>query len=63
MTENDIKGNVAAIRELHSKLTDANALPPAERETIQTLVTCALFLLEGFLVDINRIANSLEHPQ
>jgi hypothetical protein len=59
MTENDIKGNVAAIRELASGIAGAEC-DPREREAIKTLVTCSLVLLESLLLDANRIANALE---
>lgn len=60
MTENDIKGNIAAIRELASKVAGAD-LQPGERQQITMLVECSLNLLEALLLDVNRIAASLEH--
>lgn len=60
MTENDIKGNFAAIRELANQFAGAD-LPPGEQQVVRTLTTCGLVLLEGLLLDINRIANLLEN--
>ena len=57
MTETDIKGNCTAIRHLASQIARAD-LPSAERETVKVLAEAALVLLEGFLLDINRIAEA-----
>jgi hypothetical protein len=59
MTENDIKGNLAAIRELASQAAGAE-LPEGERQMIKMLCDSGLLLLEGLLVDINRSADALE---
>lgn len=59
MTENDIKGNFAAIREISDQVAGAD-LPAGEQQVVRTLVNCGLVLLEGFLLDINRIANVME---
>lgn len=59
MTEQDIKGNFLAIQNLVTQLAGAD-LPDAEREAVKVLVTVGLNLLEGLLLDINRIANCAE---
>jgi hypothetical protein len=59
MTENDIKGNVSAIRHLSEQVAGADLSDP-EREVVKTLVLCGLCLLEGLLLDINRGADSLD---
>jgi hypothetical protein len=59
MTENDIKGNFAAIRDL-SELVAGADLDPGEREVVKTLVSSGLTLLEAFLVDVNRASAALE---
>lgn len=59
MTENDIKGNFIVIKNLASQAAGAD-LTDSEREVIKTLVAASLNLLEGLLLDINRIANCAE---
>lgn len=59
MTESDIKGNCAALRELAQQIA-SDDLQPGEREKIATLIQCGLALLESLLLDMNRIANVLE---
>ena len=62
MGSRDIKGNFLAIRELSGKVTSADMpdMPDNEREIVKTIVEASLTLLEGLLLDINRIADAAE---
>ena len=59
MGSRDIKGNFLAIRELSGKVTSAD-MPDNELEIVKTIVEASLTLLEGLLLDINRIADAAE---
>lgn len=59
MTENDIKGNFAVLREMAEKVAGAD-LPDGERETVKMLALTSLALLESFFIDVNRAANALD---
>lgn len=58
MTENDIKGNLLALRELVANAAGSE-LPPDEQRFIKAIVETSLLLLEGLLVDINRSSDAL----
>lgn len=59
MSERDIQGNFLALRNIAKELAGAD-LPEKERQTVQLLVDVGLNLLEGLLIDINKIAEAAE---
>ena len=60
MTEHDIKGNFLALRNITQELAGVD-LPEKERATVKLLAEVGLNLLEGLLIDINKIAQAAEH--
>ncbi len=60
MTENDIKGNFLALRNVAKEIVGAD-LSDKEKQIAQMLVEVGLNLLEGLLIDINRIAEASQH--
>ena len=60
MTENDIKGNFLALKNLVAEAAGED-LPEREKQVIKLLCETGLSLLEGLLVDINKLATAAEH--
>ncbi len=59
MTEREICAEFLILNSLIGQVAGAD-LPNAEREAVRTLAGSAMRLLEGVLLDHNRIANALE---
>ncbi len=60
MTERDIKGNFLALKNLVAEAAGED-LPEKEKRVIKLLGETGLGLLEGLLLDINRLADAAEH--
>ena len=60
MTANDISGNFSALREIANAIVGAD-LQDGEKQAAKTAVETSLRLLECLLLDINRIADAVEH--
>ena len=60
MTEADIKGNFLALRTVAKEAVGAD-LSEKEKQIAQVLVDAGLNLLEGLLIDINKLATAAEH--
>ena len=60
MTANDISGNFSALREVANAIVGAD-LQDSEKQVAKTAVETSLRLLECLLLDINRIADAVEH--
>ena len=60
MTENDIKGNFLALRNVAKEMVGAD-LSEKEKQTAQLLVDVGMNLIEGLLIYINRIADAAQY--
>ena len=60
MTASDISGHFNALREIIAA-TAGEDMPEAERNKIKVLCEVGLRLAESLLLDINRIADAVEH--
>ena len=59
MTANDISGHFIALRELIAN-TAGEDMPEGEKQKVKALCEAGLRLAESLMLDINRIADSME---
>lgn len=59
MTENDIRGNILCVVESYKKINTTNGKEKHSHEIVCEAAIVAL--VTQVLVDLNRIANALEH--
>ena len=60
MSERDIQGNFLALRNVAKEMVGAD-LSEKEKQTAQMLVDVGMNLLEGLLIDINKIADAAQY--